>query len=246
MFYASPLMEKHGIRAVFSNRAGGCSQGVFASLNTGLDLGDLATHVHRNINRLCRHAGLPVPHQARQVHGVDVLRCRGQGQMHRQDADIMLTVEQGVALGVRTADCLPVLLADTHAGVVAAVHAGWKGTVAGVVARAIREMCALGAQPERVMAALGPCIGSCCFEVGEDVACRLANAGGNESVQWREGRCFASLIRANCYQLMNAGVDASRLEYAGHCTCCSVSPLYFSYRRDQGHTGRQLSMIMRV
>ncbi|MDQ6983588.1 MAG: laccase domain-containing protein, partial [Ghiorsea sp.] len=163
-------MAKHGINAVFSDRGGGVSEGAFSSLNLGEGLGDASECVTQNLARLCRASAIPVPHQAKQVHGIQILHCEGDGVSHQRDADILITTHSGVALAVRTADCLPITLVDVEAGVAAAVHAGWRGTVQKVVSIAIDEMCDKGANPAQILASLGPSIVSCCFAVNAEVA----------------------------------------------------------------------------
>jgi len=244
MFTTSKLLASHGVRAVFSDRYGGVSNPPFDSLNLGLGLGDLSEHVHANLTLLCHYADLTVPHQAQQVHGVKVLYCQGVGQIHDVQADILIATEKGVPLAVRTADCVPILLADTQAKVVAAVHAGWKGTVAQVVQVAVREMCKVGAKPEHILASLGPSIADCCFEVNADMATTL-NASCDEIVSKRVGqKHFANLMQTNVAQLLMLGLQHKNIECSKSCTVCHTSPQYFSYRRDKGETGRQLSVMM--
>ena len=243
MFYTSPLMARHGIQAVFSDRQGGVSKGAFESLNLGFGLGDEDAHVRHNLHMLCQMAGMPSPHQARQVHGTQVLVCSGASKHHEQDADILIAREQGVALAVRTADCLPVLLADKQAGVIAAVHAGWRGTVARIVEQALARMLAYGAEVERIQASLGPYIAPCCFAVSDDVAEQLCDACSQNVTLHQDGKTYADLAKANHVQLLSFGVNTENIELSRHCTACCKQPGFFSYRRDKGKTGRQLSMI---
>ncbi len=242
MFYASDLMAKHGIKALFSDREGGCSVSPFDSLNLGSDLGDSEENVIKNLNHLCVSAGLNLPHQSKQVHGIQVCRCQGSGKLH-QDADILITTQRHTTIAVRTADCLPILLVDKKTQVAAAVHAGWRGSVQRVVQVAVSEMCGLGANEENILASLGPCIAACCFEISADVGHQLSQSCGKNVVSKRRERLFADLGKTNMLQLLACGLQPNNIELSLACTACQVSPSYFSYRRDHGETGRQLSMI---
>ena len=144
-FMRSELFHAHGINAVFSQRAGGVSSAPFDSLNLGLGLGDSDEHVRVNLAHLCSDAGFPVPHRSVQTHGTNVLLCRGDGTQHTSEADILITSSPLSAVAVRTADCLPILLADRESGIAAAVHAGWRGTAQSVVQKAVDAMQQLGA-----------------------------------------------------------------------------------------------------
>lgn len=243
MFHTSKLMAKHGIKAVFSDRAGGVSEAAFSSLNLGEDLGDASEHVAQNLARLCQTLKMPIPHQAKQVHGIQVLYCEGGGVSHQKDADILITTDSGVALAVRTADCLPIVLVDAEAGVVAAVHAGWRGTAQKVVSIAIDAMCDKGANPAHILASLGPSIASCCFAVNAEIAEALSQSCGVD-VRLNQGeQVFADLAKANLNQLLTQGVKHACIEVSQSCTHCSEQPSYFSHRRDCGKTGRQMAMI---
>ncbi len=243
MFYTSPLMAKHGIKAVFSDRQGGVSQDEFESLNLGFDLGDTDANVQHNLQTLCQSADVSIPHQAKQVHGAQALICSGSGKIHKQNADILITTKKGVALAVRTADCLPILLADKQAGIVAAVHAGWRGTVAKVVEEALAKMLECGAEVDNVLVSLGPCIAPCCFAVSNDVAQQLCETCSQNVTLKKDGQTYADLVKTNYFQLLALGVNAENIELSKHCTVCGVQPIFFSYRRDSGQTGRQLSII---
>lgn len=235
MFDVSRLLQKHGVQAVFTNREGGAI--------TDFSLLD-EEKLARNIQLLCNQTHISTPHQVIQVHKAEVLHCSGLGYIHQQEADILLATERGVALAVRTADCVPILLADEQAGVISAVHAGWKGTVAQAVLKAVQVMCAHGAHVEKIVASLGPCIGSCCFVVHADVAQKLDDACQQRVSFYRNGFCFADLALANQDQLLGAGVRPENIETLPHCTACHLDPSYYSFRRDKGDTGRQLSIVM--
>jgi len=244
MFTISKLMAEHGVQAVFSDRSGGCSDSPFDTLNLGFDLGDTQENVNENLELLCAQSGLIIPHQSHQVHGVDVLMCTGMGYVHKEEADVLIATKPAIPVAVRTADCAPILLADKQAGVVAAVHAGWKGTVAQVVQAAVRRMCELGAQKDSILASIGPCIGLCCLEVNDDIVSLLKSASGEDISEMRSGVLYVDLVKANMQQLQSVGIKGRHIETIHVCTACHQQPRYFSYRRDQGITGRQLSIIM--
>jgi hypothetical protein len=171
------LLERRGVRHGFTLRTGGASRGAFSSLNFSSREGDRPERVSANWRRLEQAANLPSRGWAllSQVHGARVERVLAGAAFchHRRDhpeADGMATDRAGVVLGVLTADCLPVVLALPGATVVAIAHAGWRGTLEGIVPATVRELCAIsGAAPDDVVAALGPAIGRCCYRVGDDV-----------------------------------------------------------------------------
>ena len=235
MFDVSRLLQKHGVQAVFTNREGGTT--------TDFSLLDEEKLAH-NVQLLCSQTNISTPHQVIQVHKTEVLHCSGVGYVHKQEADILLATERGVALAVRTADCVPILLADKQAGVIAAVHAGWKGAVAQAALKAVQAMCDHGANTEHIVASLGPCIGSCCFEVEPDVATKLDDSCGQKVSFHRGSACFTDLALVNQHQLVQAGLLPENIEVSPHCTAGSIAPSYYSFRRDKGDTGRQLSMIV--
>ncbi len=241
---ASQLLARHGARAAFSLRTGGVSPPPFDSLNLGEDIGDDPAHVAENLRRFASAAGLDAPpHRARQTHGVRALVCTGTGCAHADEADILIGLD-GAAVAVRTADCVPVLLADVEAGVVAAVHAGWRGTAAGAAGRAVSLMRDHGALPERMVASIGPAIGPCCFEIGADTARALARDDGEtrRHVRHQGGRHFADLQALNALQLRQAGLDEGRIERIVACTCCDARR-FFSWRRDGAGAGRHLAVV---
>ncbi|MES2754657.1 MAG: peptidoglycan editing factor PgeF [Pseudomonadota bacterium] len=167
-----------GVPHGFFGRAGGVSRGVVAGLNCGLGSGDDPVAVAEN-RRRATDAVLPDGRLVGlyQVHGADavtVLTCWGDEA--RPQADALVTDRPGLVLGILTADCAPVLLADVAAGVVGAAHAGWKGALAGVTDAALDAMEALGAQRERIVAAIGPTIARASFEVGEDLIAHFTDA----------------------------------------------------------------------
>lgn len=187
----------------------------------------------------------------RQVHGtaVAVARARTNGGGDRPEADIVISDDPQAAIGVRVADCAPVLLADSRLGVVAAVHAGWRGTVqraAAVAVDALRRT--FGSEPEDLVAAIGPCLGPCCGEVGPEVIAMFRTAGHAERdlerwfVPGGEGRDHLNLWAANRDQLEAAGVSGPRIFTAALCTKTHLDLLH-SYRGHGATAGRMLGAV---
>jgi polyphenol oxidase len=152
--------------------------------------------------------------------------CAGEG-------DALVTQTPGVAVSVRTADCFPILLADPDTRAVAAIHAGWRGTAAGVVRTSLDRMrSAFGTDPRNVFAAIGPGIGACCYEVGVEVARQFGMQGAGN----------LDLAVENSNQLIAAGLRPNRIELVGGCTFCHPQQ-FFSWRRDHDRAGRMISFI---
>jgi YfiH family protein len=199
--------------------------------------------------RLSRAAGLagPLPVPMLQVHGDRILLV-GEGApagLARADGMLARRGDPAVA-AVRTADCVPVLIAARDGGAVAAIHAGWRGTAGGVVGRALELLAGQGWRPARLVAAVGPAIGPCCYEVGQEVVREVAGACGVRpaglSRQGPGSRPMLDLQRANRLQLEAAGVPSEAISCAPWCTCCDRHHFY-SYRREGPGTGRMLACI---
>ena len=158
-----------------------------------------------------------------------------------EDCDALITNEKDIVLTILTADCVPILLYDSEKKVVAAVHAGWKGTKAKIIAKTVLKMNEIyGCEPKNIIAALAPSIGSCCYEVGEDVAEHFFDtATGYRQV---EDKYMLDLPCINKYQLLEVGLSEDNIEMSDICTACEVDR-YFSYRKEQGCSGRFMSMI---
>ena len=173
-FYTAPVLRaKHA----FSTRYGGVSTGHLASLNLSIRRGDTEENVRENWRRLGEAAGMDLREvvYARQIHSRTVRIVTGADAQApwlapRWEGDGFVTNEPGLAVAIFVADCIPVLLEDHDAGVAAAVHCGWRGSVQDILGEAVAQMQTLGARPEDVSAAIGPGVGACCFEVGPEVA----------------------------------------------------------------------------
>jgi YfiH family protein len=234
----SPLLSdfRHG----FTTRDGGVSAPPYDRLNLGGAVGDDPAHVAENWRLLQRATGLRFA-RVRQVHGARVVRADAPCEP-AEEADAVVSTAEGVAACVSVADCVPVLLADPDTGAVAAVHAGWRGTLARAAEEGVRALGReTGAPPGRLLAAVGPSIGPCCYEVSDDLAASFREALGAAVV--RAGpRPTLDLWRANAGVLQAAGVRPDRIHVLGHCTSCERDR-FFSHRRDAGRTGRQVAFI---
>jgi YfiH family protein len=226
----------------FTTRQGGVSAGPFESLNLGGSVGDVPDAVATNWSRLREATGL-VFARVRQVHGYGVVRARRNNDL-TVEADALLSGPGDPAACVSVADCVPVLLADPRTGSVAAVHAGWRGTLARASAQAVAALQReLGVRARDLVAAIGPSIGPCCYEVSAEVAERFRLELGREVVlSSASGSTHIDLWRANEEILKGAGLHPERIELLGRCTSCERA-LFFSHRRDAGRTGRQVGFI---
>jgi copper oxidase (laccase) domain-containing protein len=156
------LSDLPGIRHGFMTRAGGVSEGIYDSLNCGLGSDDNLDRVRENRRRVLQMAGIPATTllTAHQIHSPDVLVVEEEWRDGpRPRVDALVTTRKNIAIAASSADCVPILFADPEARVVAAAHAGWRGAVGGVLQATVKQMCALGAKPERIRAGVGPCIG---------------------------------------------------------------------------------------
>jgi YfiH family protein len=166
----------------------------------------------------------------KQIHSSVVLVADRAGLIGEGDA--LVTAQPGIAVSVRTADCYPILLADSRRHVVAAVHAGWRGTAARIVPEAIAKMRAQwGTGPQDIYAAIGPGIGGCCHEVGSEVARQFGAKAGR-----------LALAEANRCQLIDSGVENGHIDVLGLCTFCDPAQFH-SFRRDKDEAGRMVSFI---
>ena len=234
----------------FFTRDGGTSRGFYASLNAGLGSGDDRAHVERNRAMMAGHLGvrpdrLLTPYQ---IHSAIVLEADAPWTGERPSGDAIVTATPGLAVGVVTADCGAVLLADVGRGVVGAAHAGWKGALAGVTDAVIDRMCALGAVRHHIVAVVGPTIAQRSYEVDDAFRQRFLAADEGNGAFFRPGRRgghpMFDLPGYLCRRLQRAGV---RSRNAGQDTY-PPEARFFSYRRSthrgEGDYGRQLSAIV--
>lgn len=234
----------------FLCREGGVSAGAFSSLNTSAKEGDRGENIDRNWDIIA--SSLRVDREAlvipRQVHGdgivvIEDTDVKGPATV---TGDALVTAVFGVALCIRTADCVPLFIVDPDHGVIANVHAGWRGTAREIARRVVSVMeDRFGSRPSRLLAAIGPAIGGCCYEVDEDVAAAMGPwlDSGVLRPSPREGRWMLDLAETNRLQLTAGGLEARNVTVVRLCTACRRD-LFFSHRRDGGRTGRQANILM--
>lgn len=188
-------------------------------------------------------AEIHAPVTLRQIHSDLVLNAAGLANRQRE-GDALVSNEIGKRIGIRTADCVPLLVADPETRTVAAVHAGWRGTVSSIAQKAVERLAhEFGANPSHLHVAIGPAIRGCCYEVGPEVVRQLAPL----FPEWshRESRRKVDLVEANRRILITAGIPDRQIHDCGHCTYCEHD-LFFSYRRDPDDPGRMVASIARV
>jgi polyphenol oxidase len=243
----STVLEREGFLAAFTERGGGVSAAPYQSLNLGLHVGDRDDAVVENRRRAVAGLGVPPFATAEQVHGAALARVgesrAGAGFEDRSEAlpeaDALAVTRDRLPVAVLVADCLPIALASPPEGRLVAAHVGWRGLAAGIVQQAAGAF----DDPPRVLAAFGPAIGPCHYEIGEEVALAVATASGVGVVtQRREGRLFLDLAETAERVLREVGVR--RIDRAKLCTACEPAR-FFSHRRD-GRTGRQALVAMRL
>jgi hypothetical protein len=257
VYLTIPSFTATGLVAhAFTTRLGGMSAAPYESLNLGFHVGDTPGDVAANRERVCRllGAGLSQLVAGRQVHGnrvitVDASRA-GRGALSGEDAlpgvDALVTAEPGVLLSSYYADCVPLFFLDPVRRVVALAHAGWKGTVLRIGAETVRHMEEHhGCRAGDILAAVGPAIGSCCYEVDQPVieAARSCLPGRVPARPGRPGRWLLDLPEMNRLILLEAGIRPGHITMAGYCTACR-GDLFYSHRAQNGRTGRMASLIM--
>ncbi|WP_151735830.1 peptidoglycan editing factor PgeF [Paenibacillus tengchongensis] len=259
-------MKYQGITAGFTARQGGVGEAPYNSLNCALHVGDAPEHVLENRIRLAGKLGFPLEAWTcgEQTHGkhIEVVTAadRGRGSRDRsaafQSTDGLLTNVPGVLLTSFYADCVPLFFYDPVQGVAGLAHAGWKGTVAGIAAEMVAAMGkTFGSRPQDIAAAIGPSIGDCCYEVDDYVMdhirrleAELPPAEGEEvreiyRVSEADSRkSMLNLKEMNQRIMIKAGILPTHIECTHWCTSCN-NDLFFSYRKENGVTGRMTSWI---
>ncbi len=226
-----------GLVAGVSTRHGGLSKAPYTSLNVGIHTDDDPAVIEQNLSLFCADLGVSPADLARsyQVHG-DKIWVTGRAG-YQSGFDAMISVQPGVYAGVGIADCTPILLADPVTRVCAAIHAGWKGTVAQIVHKTAKRMIEnRGSNPADILAYIGPCISLAHFEVGDEVAAQF-----DEAFKKRKGaRWHVDLKAANAAQLQALGIQQIEIDPA--CTVENNAD-FFSHRTEKGLTGRMLALI---
>lgn len=255
-FLAAESIEAAGrVAHGFSTRLGGVSQGMWDSLNLGVSRGDDPDHVRENYRRFLTAIGADgqVIAMSHQVHGGEVhtvttadLRTDPYDKVE-YEADGLMTDLPGVTLLVYSADCIPVLFYDPVRRVAAAVHAGWRGTAAGIVDNAVARMKDVyHSRPEDILAAIGPGVCSSCFETHEDVPNAMRAALGDEVskfvVSLGGGKCKVDLKGINALRLRRCGVMTTNIDISPDCTMCAHEK-YWSHRYTRGERGSQAAFL---
>lgn len=249
---ASSLAAIDGVRHGFFTRQGGVSSGIYASLNCGPGSRDDAASVTENRARVAELLGAEPGRLLTlfQKHSADTVIAEKPWKPDKPpEADAVVTKVPGLAIGVLTADCAPVLFCDGTARVIGAAHAGWKGALGGIIEATVEAMRKLGAKPERITAAIGPAISQDAYEVGPEFVERFLAEEPSSSAFFitdeASGEAHFDLPGYVGERLARAGVGA--IADLGHCTYCEETRL-FSYRRSQHHGeedyGRQISAIL--
>ena len=247
----SLLLRNAGFEHAFFTRQGGVSEAPWASLNFASSTGDDPAAVRENLARAARRLGVDPArvYFLSQVHGVASRELDGtedRDAVVREEGDITLSKVAGVACGARSADCVPILAGDRKTGAVAAIHSGWRGTVLRVALEGVRRLREIAGPAAELVAAIGPHIEVCCFEVGDDVAGELAGCSpvGRAAIWEGEGKKpRVELRRVVRAQLMEAGLRPSDIDDVAGCTVCDAERFH-SFRRDGARSGRMLSAIV--
>ncbi|MET0294960.1 MAG: polyphenol oxidase family protein [Phenylobacterium sp.] len=246
----SPLLAADGIAHAFFTRRGGVSQGIYEGLNVGVGSSDDPAAVAENRARAAGWFGLgpDALSTCYQIHSAQALIARAPFAGERPQGDAVVTHRPGVICGALAADCAPILLADPEAGVVASAHAGWRGALSGIGEAAVTRMIELGARPERIRAAVGPCIGPDSYEVGLEFLAAFEGSDPANARFFRPGaapdkRLF-DLPGFVLSRLTAAGVD--RAAWTGHDTLTDEARFYSNrraFKRAEPDFGRLLSAI---
>ncbi len=256
-----PFLASDGILAAggaahgFSTRAGGVSQGMWSSLNLGVNRGDNPEHVRENFRRFLTAIGakgktLAMTNQVHQGTVRTVTSADWKGDPYDKvsyEADGLITATPGVTLMIFSADCIPVLLYDPVRRVIAAAHAGWRGTAAGIVTTAVERMKTVyDCRPEDILAAIGPGIGPDCFETHEDVPNAMMAAVSSPALPFirikENGKYAVDLKGINARRLELAGVKPEHIAVSGECTGC-MPEKYWSHRRMGTNRGSMAAAI---
>jgi YfiH family protein len=235
----------------FCTRLGGVSEGPFSSLNTGFLVGDREEDVRRNLTLIADSFSIPANRLVlmRQVHGDRILILDEDGPPPGciPACDGLITDRPGVALGIKTADCVPLLFVDPVRRVIGVAHAGWRGTTLRIASRMVDLFEGrFASRVENILIAVGPTIGVCCYQVDAPVYATFSSRPGTDIFLHpcpEEGRWMLDLASANHNELMERGVPAKNILSTGYCTACRRD-IFFSHRASLGCTGRQINLLM--
>lgn len=247
LVFSDKLRSRHA----FTTRLGGVSGGIYESFNLSQSREDDRENVRENYRLLSERLGIDCsrPVFARQIHtdNVQLVTEADTRELFSPapfEADALVTNRMGVPLIIYIADCVPVLLEDVKAGVVAAVHCGWRSSVMDILGKTVAKMRELGAKPENMSAAIGAAIGPCCFETGGEVPEAVeAWLGQSFSVPGAPGKFMVDLKAANRHRLITLGVRAENIGVSGECTKCNGDK-YWSHRITGFERGSQAAVIV--
>lgn len=258
MWFFQNLLKYREIQHFVTTRIGGFSNQPYDSLNLGFHVGDNPEIVMKNRERLALALGIPLTNFtiARQIHGsnVEIITddLRGIGAFHHETAinatDAMVTSDPHICLMVLQADCVPILFFDVKKRVIGVAHAGWRGTIRMVAQNTVKILQEkFNCLPKDILAGIGPSIGPCCYEIGQETIAQIKkvfhNGNGYICKETPPGKGYFNLWEANKTQLMHMGIPEKNIEIARICTRCNHK-LLFSYRQQNTETGRFGAGIM--
>ncbi len=245
------IPTRHG----FSTRVGGVSTEKHTeSLNLSFGRGDDDETVMRNLKLFAEAVGVDAKsvvsrkqiHSSKVVYADETMCGEGYFRESGEGCDGYVTDREGVTLGVKTADCVPILFCEPDARVIGAVHAGWRGTASSIAAECVREMEKLGAERQKIRAAVGAAIHFCCYEVGEDFSESVISLAGEkmarEFIRPVNGKLHADIVGMNRSILLESGLYDKNIDICEECTCCKPEKFY-SHRYSHGIRGTMLSVI---
>ncbi|MDD4356998.1 MAG: peptidoglycan editing factor PgeF, partial [Smithellaceae bacterium] len=237
----------------FGTRLGGVSRDDYKSLNMSFLEGDEEFRVLQNWDKLASAFEIPMENflVLNQVHGDNIFVIKPHGDYFSSrealNYDAIVTNRMNLAICIKTADCVPVFLVDRVKKIIGAAHAGWRGSALGISAKVVRLMQnTYGSRPADILAAIGPSIGRCCYEIdaaAADAFRRQENSGVFLSPGKRQERWMLDLVEVNRRQLLSCGIPETNIDAAGICTVCRQD-IFFSHRGSGGVTGRQINFMM--
>ncbi len=255
LFLTVPAWQDNGAKAVFTTRRGGSSSGAYCSLNLGLHVGDDRQPVLANRRRLVNLFGFSLEQMVscQQVHGnaVGVVQKgdSGKGALSDEEAlkgwDAMVTAEPGLVLTTFYADCIPLFFFDPEEMVIGIAHSGWKGTYLRIAEQTVQAMVGvMGCNPAQIEVFIGPGVGPCCYQIQAELADKVKDsfADFNDIIYEDKEGYFWDLKTTNEQILISTGILESNIIKCPLCTSCDEKH-FFSYRRDQGITGRMGAAI---
>jgi YfiH family protein len=250
---SAALSEWGFLDHAFCTRRNGVSEGQFASLNVSVREGDGGGNVRQNWEIIADAFNLRAEQffVVHQVHGDNILVVDrtniGDFKQRQHRADAIITNLPGLAIGIKTADCVPVFMADREKRIIGVVHAGWRGTALNIAAKTVKAFTkAFSSRPEDIVAVIGPAIGPCCYEVDETVFNAMTMNGDWESSFTpcgELGKWMLNLASVNTCQMIQAGIRPDNVLSSCVCTSCRKD-LFFSHRGEEGRTGRQVNFMM--